>query len=150
MPRKAKTGKPTRKAVKATKTHRRGTKTPPARKNPVKRKESRSKRAPSSTYVARINDWVRPITEAKYWAERIGQVISIIGKGRDATATVRFQYSYVTGKRVNMEQWAFPVTRCVLVPDFHAIVCRANPKDVNAVNPHTYQVSSDEIQFTEL
>lgn len=153
MPKKAKSGKPIRKAVKAkkvVKTPRRVVSTPPPRKKPVKRKETGSKPASRMPYVPKINDWVRPITAAKYWAERIGQIISVIGKGAETTATVRFQYSYVTGKRVTLEQWAFPLSRCVLVPDFHAIVCRANPKDVNAVNPNVYQVSTDEVQYEEI
>lgn len=147
MPKKAKSGKPIRKAQKAKKTHRRGTKTPSARKNPVKRKESPRKQASSAKVLPKIDDWVRPQTSAKYWAERIGQIISITGKGAETTALIRFQYSYVTGKKVQIEQWAFPLSRCIFVPDFYGIVSSANPKDPKGRNPNLYSVEDDEIKF---
>lgn len=150
MPKKAKPGKPIRKAKKALKQPRRGTKPPSSVKKPVKRKETTSKQASKQRQLPKIGDWIRPDTAAKYWAERIGQIIRLTGTGAETTATVRFQYSYVNGVRVQVEQWAFPLSRCMIVADFHAIVGRANPKDPNGINPHTYRVEDDEVKFEEI
>jgi len=143
--RKKKQAKTPVKVAKPGKIVKKGTKTPTSQQNPVERKETPRKHGSKQQIPPAVGDWVRPDTQAKHWAARVGKIIGIHGRGPEACAQVRFQYLYSSGAKVQPEQWVFPLRRLLVVSDFSAIV-----KTGSHSISHTYDVASDEIAYEEI
>lgn len=74
-----------------------------------------------------LSAWVSPISEAKYWASRIGQIVSVqAGKLKDPEVTVKFEYTR-KGEKVPAELFVFPFSRLKMVKDFKARIAKHQP-----------------------
>lgn len=78
-----------------------------------------------------IGSWVSPITQAKYWADKIGEVVGTVSK-TTKLVTVRFRYRRDGTQLEKIEEFGFAAKSLKVVGDFRARVAKHAPKPKQA------------------